>query len=215
MDVGCGNGLLLPKLEAFGSVTGLEIDADILDQDGPYRQHIYTQPLGHRVYRDKQFDLITALDVIEHIEDDDQAIADMVAMLRPGGKLIVTVPAFMALWDEHDEMNMHYRRYTRSRLQHLLQRHGGILTTRYLFHSLFIPKLGVRWANRFRKQKIKQTSLPSRFANRVMHASCSLEHHLLSWANIPFGTSVLAVLEKPAIQPSVITPTAPSHREAA
>ena len=141
LDVGCGNGLFFDKLADFGDVSGIEVDQSLIPADSPYRNRIFGKPIGHPRYRDLRFDLITALDVVEHIEDDRQAIDDMFAMLGPGGKLIVTVPASMMLWDRHDEINRHYRRYSRKTLRTLISGKGRILRLNYLFHALFVPKL--------------------------------------------------------------------------
>src|SRR4051812_12063398 len=99
LDVGCGDGLFFQELERFGRVRGIEVDVGLLDPDGPYRDRIATLPLGDPSYAGDagRFDLITALDVIEHIADDRAAVAAMLRMLRPGGVMVVTVPAFPSL----------------------------------------------------------------------------------------------------------------------
>ena len=127
LDVGCGNGLFFAKLGQFGNVWGIEIDQSLIPPDSPYRDRIFVEPLGHARYHGLRFDLITALDVVEHMEDDRQAVDEMFAMLRPGGKLIITVPASMKLWDRHDEINGHYRRYSRKTLRELISGNGRIV----------------------------------------------------------------------------------------
>ena len=112
LDVGCGDAVAFPALSQFGTVVGIEIDRSLVSEGNPHAKMIHHEPLGDPVYRGRQFGLITALDVIEHIKDDRQAVADMVDMLIPGGILVVTVPAFMSLWDKHDVINHHFRRYT-------------------------------------------------------------------------------------------------------
>ena len=197
MDVGCGAGVMLRSLSQFGDVSGMEVDTSMLDDTTPFRSSIHTEPLGADIYRDMRFDLITCLDVIEHIDDDGQAVTDMMRMLRPGGTLLVTVPAFMALWDEHDEMNRHYRRYTTRTLRDVLAPHGQITELRYLFTGLFLPKLAVRQLNRLRKRKIVQSKLPGGLTNRVMKLACEAEYRVTRRLRPPFGTSVLAVVRKP------------------
>ena len=198
LDVGCGNGLFFARLGAFGDVWGIEVDQSLLSPDSPHRDRIFSEPLGHARYRGLHFDLITALDVVEHIEDDRQAIDEMFAMLRPGGKLLVTVPASMKLWDRHDEINGHYRRYSRRGLRELLSGKGRIVCLRYLFHALFVPKLLVKTLNARFSRRIPQHSIPPRPINWSMKALCVLEYRLLGRLGIPFGTSLLAVVEKPA-----------------
>ncbi|MBV8381660.1 MAG: class I SAM-dependent methyltransferase, partial [Planctomycetaceae bacterium] len=101
LDVGCGDAVSFAALSAFGTVRGIEVDEGLLDPGGPFRDRISTRPLGDAVYDDPawRFDLITALDVLEHIDDDRGAVTAMAAMLRPGGVVVVTVPAFELLWD--------------------------------------------------------------------------------------------------------------------
>lgn len=195
LDVGCGDGVLLPKLDRYGQAWGIEIDQSLIT-DHPYRDRIFTEPLGADIYQDKKYDLITALDVIEHIEDDTSAVCNMIHMLKPGGHLIITVPAFSILWDEHDEMNLHYRRYTKMRLRSLISSQGHILELRYLYASLFPLKLMVKSLNLLRRRKVAQHHLPSRMTNMLMTSLCSFEYALFGRMPLPIGTSVLAVIQK-------------------
>jgi SAM-dependent methyltransferase len=199
LDVGCGDGLSFPALSAFGHVRGIEVDERLLDPDGPYRDRIFTEPLGDPRYDDPswRFDLITALDVLEHIDDDRAAARAMVRMLRPGGLLVVTVPAFELLWDEHDEINHHHRRYTIARLRRVLRGIGlERVRLRYLFRGLFAPKLAVRLINLGRRRKVAQHGIPSPRVNAMMRRLCEAEDRVLARVPVPFGTSVLAVARR-------------------
>jgi SAM-dependent methyltransferase len=201
LDVGCGDAVSFPVLSEFGTVRGIEVDETLLDPSGPYRDRISTRLLGDPIYSDPEwtFDLITALDVIEHIEDDRAAVASMVSMLRPDGLMILTVPAFELLWDHHDDINHHFRRYTVSKLRSVLEGQGlKVLQLRYAFRSLFLPKLVVRLVNLSRFTKVAQHGIPADPINKFMCSLCLAEDRLLRRVPIPFGTSVLAVLHKPA-----------------
>jgi SAM-dependent methyltransferase len=205
LDVGCGDGLFFPRLEGFGRVRGIEVDEGLLTPGGPYRDRIFTRPLGDPLYQGPgwRFDLITALDVIEHIEDDRAAVASLAGMLRPGGVLLVTVPAFPLLWDRHDEINHHFRRYTAGGLRRVLDGHGlELVQVRYLFRALFLPKLLVRLVNAGGSRKIAQHATPPRPVNALAGRLCVLEDRLLKGFPIPFGTSVLALARRPAAPPS-------------
>ncbi len=197
LDVGCGNGLFFDKLALFGTVRGIEIDRSLIPANSIYRDQIAHWPLGAAQYSSHRYELITALDVVEHIENDRQAIEDIWAMLSPGGTLVITVPAFMALWDHHDEVNRHYRRYTRASLRGLLSRRGKILKLCYLFHALVLPKFAIATLNRLCKTKSAQHAIPSPWINRAMETACWLEYRTLGKLNVPFGTSLLAVVQKP------------------
>jgi SAM-dependent methyltransferase len=197
LDVGCGDAVFFPALSKFGNVRGIEIDRGLIRPDNPYRHAIHHAPLGDAEYTNWQFDLITTLDVIEHIEDDAAAIENLATMLRPGGYLVLTVPAFMLLWDAHDERNHHYRRYRKEPLAKLLAPHGKLAELRYLFHSLFFLKAAFRIFNGASGGKLKQHTIPPRPINWAMKTMCVAEHRLLSALRIPFGTSVLAILQRP------------------
>lgn len=197
MDVGCGDGLFLPRLAERGEVMGIEIDPRLISAQNPFRDRIHTEPLGHPSYSHTQLDLVTALDVIEHIEDDAAAVSHMASMLNPGGFMVVTVPALNLLWDQHDVINHHYRRYTAGSLHRLLAPIGRVVELRYFFRSLVVPKLAVKLVNMAGLRKLAQHNLPSPRVNRLMHAVCSFEDRLLRKLPIPFGTSLLAVVERP------------------
>ena len=196
LDVGCGNGLFFPKLRQFGQVRGIETNTGLLDPENPDRALIHTQPLGDAGYKGWKFDLVTALDVIEHIEDDRLALAEIFSMLRPGGHLVLTVPAFMSLWDLHDEANEHYRRYTKQDLLPLLKPFGTLISARYLFHSIFLPKYLVGALNSKRKQgqKIRQDKVPAAPINACLSQFCYFESRMAEHLNVPFGTSLLAIV---------------------
>ncbi len=209
LDVGCGDAVSFPALSTFGTVRGIEVDETLLDPDGPDRGRIANRPLGDPAYDDPawRFDLITALDVLEHIADDRAAVTAMAAMLRPGGVLVVTVPAFEWLWDQHDEINHHHRRYTAARLLRVLDGHGfERLGLRYLFRGLFAPKLIVRAINAGRCRKVAQHGIPPAPINAALRRFCILEDRLLRHVPIPWGTSLLAVVRKPDGRPSPGSP---------
>jgi len=196
LDVGCGNGLFLQQLRHYGEVRGIEVDASLLSDANPLRDSISTQPLGSPCYEGCRFDLITACDVIEHIEDDRGAVRAMCDMLQPGGYLLLTVPAWMLLWDEHDELNHHYRRYAKRDVSELLGGALQIRECRYLFTSLFLPKLAVKWWNRWGPTRVAQHRACPLWLNQVMQYACYAEHLAFERLPLPLGTSVLAVGRK-------------------
>ena len=193
-DFGCGDGVSFPMLRSIGNVCGIECDTSLITDR--YRDSIHTQPLGDPAYEGLQFDLVTAFDVVEHIEDDVTAMTSLADLVRPGGWLVMTVPAFMSLWDKHDEINQHYRRYTKSSFRKVIPAVFDVSQLRYFFHAIYCVKLGVAILNRFRAQPAKQHSLPPAALNAAAREFCVLESRLLSPLRLPCGSSLLAVLQK-------------------
>lgn len=194
LDFGCGDGLMLPQLARFGEVWGIEADAALVSSAHPLRERISVSLLEHSPLRREKFDLITALDVLEHIEHDAEILQQLYGMLRPGGRIVITVPAFMALWDRHDEINRHFRRYTTASLRRIFPAAAAVHGCRYMFHALFTAKLAIGTLNRWRRRPIPQHRLPPRWVNTLMTRGLLLEHRCLRWMRLPFGTSVFAVL---------------------
>lgn len=198
--MGCGDALSLPVLSSLSTdaqAWGIEIDPNTILPDNPLRKRIYEKPLGDPVYKNKRFNLITALDVIEHIEDDQSAVNDMLNMLEPGGWLVLTVPALPALWTQHDQINMHFRRYTRASLTQLLKPHGELLDCRYLYTALALPKLVLAALQRIHSSKPSPPQVPFGLLNRVAKGYFKAEWALAKRCPMPFGSSLIAVLRKP------------------
>ena len=146
LDAGCGTGINLTYLEEFGRVTGVD------DSEEAIR---FCRKRGNRtlVAADlralplsaDRFDLVTALDVIEHIDEDAKALQNLVRVTRPGGHLLITVPAVPGLWSEHDEINHHKRRYQRKELRALVESSGCKIEKLTYMNSFLFP---VAWTAR-------------------------------------------------------------------
>ncbi len=199
LDFGCGDALTFPLLGRFGRVCGIEVDRSLVSEASPWRQAVFHAPLGSPEYADWQFDLITALDALEHIEDDAVALHALCAMLRPGGRILLTVPAFMSLWDRHDEINRHYRRYRKIDVLRLVPAPMRVSAARYLFPGLYPLKWLVARINRGRARAVEQHRIPAGPVNTLMRLGCIAEYHLLRRLPLPFGTSLLVVIERPVL----------------
>lgn len=197
LDFGCGNGLFLPRLAALGPVTGLEPDRSLVTPDAPMREHVRHEALDDAAWGSETFDLAVALDVLEHLADDDAAVASLARRLRPGGFLVVTVPAFACLWDAHDDANHHLRRYRLPGLTRMLAGHLEVVRSRYLFPSLFPPKLAVALLNRHRRRPVEQDRIPPPALNALLRRWLLGEDAVARVIAPPFGTSALAVARRP------------------
>ena len=123
LEIGCGTGHNLEMLGGFGKVDAVELD----DEARAIAEHrlgreILSAPLPALAgVPDRAYDLIAALDVIEHIDDDEAALAAIAGKLKPGGKFVMTVPAHQWMWSAHDVVNHHKRRYSKPGLKQLIE----------------------------------------------------------------------------------------------
>jgi ubiquinone/menaquinone biosynthesis C-methylase UbiE len=158
-------------------------------------------------YPDNAFDCVCAFDVVEHVEDHQKAISELFRVCKPGGKIFITVPAFMSLWSNHDVVNHHFRRYRKHQLLNLFSPNGGrLIRTSYFNFFLFIPIFLVRSIQRMftlkKQEELKPDNdmIESGFINAVFKAVFSFERSLLRKINFPFGVSLLLLWEKKQIK---------------
>ena len=196
LDVGCGDGLFLEDLDEFGQVEGVEIDADLVDQDGPNAERIHVRPFDDNFRPGRQYDVILFLDTLEHLEDPVGALSHARWLLAPGGVVVVTVPAFEFLWTSHDDLNHHHLRYTRSVLEDQARKSRLRITrSYYFFHWLFLAKIAVRAKEAVIGSVPRPPEIPAPWANLLLDAASSLERRCMGWLKLPFGSSLFAVLE--------------------
>lgn len=207
LEIGCSGGPLIQQLNADGyaHVTGIDISTDgieICQQRGLPDTHVMdAQKLS---FADESFDIITASDVLEHLADAPQALREWLRVLKPGGRLIVFVPAFQFLWSEHDDVNKHFRRYNRPELRQLLTENGCVLArSSYWNFMLFWPVAIVRLIRRLRPRRetfagdIRPTPA---LLNRALIWLLSCENSLLlRGLNFPVGVSVMAMGSRPTV----------------
>ena len=205
LDVGCGDGLFFERLGQFGQVEGLEPDASLL-LDPRWRSKIQVGPLGPGFQPDEPFDLVLMLDVLEHIEDDGEALEAAFKALKPGGHLLVTVPALPWLWSRHDEANEHHRRYLPSTLRRTLLDAGlTIITLRYAFFWTVAPLLARRWLSPADSRvgvADYAVTIPPEPLNRALTYLSRREHAIGQVLRWPLGSSLMAVARRPDVDRS-------------
>ncbi len=207
LETGCSGGPLLKQLQADGyrHVTGIDISADAIElcrQRGLTETHV--MDAQNPTFNPGSFDLIIASDVMEHLTDAPKALREWHRLLRPGGRLMVFVPAFRVLWSPHDEVNHHFKRYRRSELK-LLMAHSGFGLERSLYWNflLFFPVALVRLIKRWPRQSLPVAAHGDlqkqiRLINWLLFALLRFENRLiLAGINWPWGVSVMALGKKP------------------
>ena len=201
LDVGCGGGRFLEDLARIGEVSAVEPSATSLAVARARGvADLHQAPVEALPFPESSFDAITCLDVIEHVSDDVAGFAAMRRVARPGGFLVVTVPAYAWLWGEHDRVNHHHRRYSRRTLLERATRAGWApIRTSYFNAALLLPAAAYRLVERLGVPVLSRASTeiltaPRPSLNRLLEQPLRLEARLLraGW-RLPFGLSLLGL----------------------
>ena len=200
VDLGCGTGVVLQNLGKLGYAVG--IDMSTLALERCHSRGIEGLCIGDGTQlpvATAKGDVMVGLDVFEHIEGDEAAFAEAFRILKPGGILVMSVPAFKSLWGPHDVALMHFRRYTKGELGQKLEKVGFKLEKlSYSIFFLFPIVVLVRFVEK-RKQGPAEASLAPlpAWLNSLLIGIQKVEHSLLQVVNLPWGSSVVAVARKP------------------
>lgn len=196
LEVGCGTGHNLAMLGQFGTVDALELD--------PEARKLAEQRLGKPVFAvplpemrgvpERHYDLVAALDVIEHLEDDSAAIDAIARRLKPGGKLLMTVPAHQWMWSAHDVANHHKRRYSHAGLRRLFDGTPLHIDKSGYFNSLLFPlAVADRLGSKLRGKDSADLVLPPLWLNKSLEKGFALERYAIGRFPLPPGLSLFAV----------------------
>jgi len=196
LEIGCGTGHNLPMLARFGSVEAIEID--------PAARTIASERLGRPVgdaplpqlpgIERGAYDLVAVLDVVEHIEDDVAALGAMKSLLKPGGKILIAVPAHQWLWSAHDVVNHHHRRYSKATLRKAIVDAGLKPTKLSYFNSLLFPlAAAARIAGRMTGRDDSDDSPPAKPLNTLFEKVFGLERYLVGRVPMTPGVSIVTL----------------------
>lgn len=209
LDIGCGTGAMLDELAPFGRVVGADFAPEALSfcrsrgERAGRRYDLVRADARRLPFPNDHFDIVTAMDIIEHIDRDKEAVSEIARVLKPGGRLLATVPAYMSLWSEHDEALHHFRRYRAPEFKDIAQRAGlAVEKISYTLTSLF-PLVWVfrQLANTLRK--VRRTDKAQahlvRFPgpiNAALLALVQAETGIIRHANLPFGVTIVMAARK-------------------
>jgi SAM-dependent methyltransferase len=200
LDYGCGTGLNLVRFAQLGRAYGVDSSERALEfcrkRGLDNVKQISEESAGTMASPfDQSFDIITLLDVLEHISDDAGRLKTIGGWLSPGGQILITVPAFPWLWGGEDIISNHLRRYTRRTLREAVERAGFEVNRLSYFNFFLFPLQAITiFARRlFRLKSLEKTSvvpLPKP-ANQLLTAIMSAEAAILKHGTLPFGGSLL------------------------
>jgi len=198
LDVGCGTGANLEMLAQFGSAEGVDVSEEALEfcrKKGLTAQKGLAEALP---YPDETFDITTALDVVEHLDDDTSGLKEMFRVTKAGGYSLIFVPAFMWLWGVQDDISHHRIRYTRKQIVERLEKAGfSIERATYANFSFFAPVLGGRLFMRSTGIKPEsENNINISALNGAFGKVFSAERFWLKKRNFPFGVSIVVVARK-------------------
>ncbi len=209
LNIGAATGTTSDMLTEFGEVMSVEYDQECCDFTKTFLSTPLIQgSITELPFENNSYDLVCAFDVIEHVADDTKAVEEMMRVCKPGGHVAITVPAYAFLWGEHDEINQHFRRYTKTELLKLLKKHKGKIVYHTYFNSLlFIPiavfRLLATGLSKLRGAKKKTVESDHAifgtegFFNNLLAGIFSIDYYLLKWGfRFPAGVSIMVFFKK-------------------
>jgi SAM-dependent methyltransferase len=197
LEIGCGTGHNFEMLRRFGRLDAVEVD-------GAARA-LASRRLGHAVsdarlpalagIPDHSYHLIALLDVLEHVDDRPDSLASIATKLAPGGRILVTVPAYQWLWSAHDVAHHHKLRYSKKGLRRDAEAAGLAVRKIGFFNSLLFPvAAAVRIVGKALGRTESDDKVPARPLNRLFTGIFGLERHLVGRVPLPAGVSLFALL---------------------
>ena len=204
MDLGCGTGFNITYLHDLGyeNITGVDFSSDALAYCSARNlTKLICGDANHLPFHATSYEVILALDIIEHLEDDEKTLRDIFRVLKPGGSLIIFVPAYKFLWSFQDEISHHVRRYTAHELRSKALTVGFEIqkityANTFLFPVIWAGRLVLKIFRRFFRITSESQMNPSQL-NTLLYKIFRAELPLLRLTNFPFGVSILCVCNKP------------------
>lgn len=199
LDIGCAGGPLLNELKnsGFENAAGADFSAEAVAKCKNRGLMAYEADAHSLPFEANSYDLLIASDSLEHLEFDEKALANWYNVLKPGGRILVFVPAYMFLWSEQDTVNFHFRRYTRSNLVKKMKAAGFEVKRKgYWNFGVFFPTAVFRILQRQKnkispsKQAKDQLSGFSPVTNKILIGWMNFENSVFSSMAFPCGVSV-------------------------
>jgi len=200
LEIGAGTGGNLAMLSQFGRVSAVEMDDTALrlarEKTGDAYDLRHGKCPDQMPFAGRSFDLVCLLDCLEHIADDAGSLDCAATLLKAGGAVFITVPAYQWLWSAHDVFLHHQRRYSKRSLHALASRCGLHVERMSYFNTMLFPlAVAARMGDRLRGScHATGAGLPAAPVNHVLRRVFRAERHWLARGSLPFGISLMAVL---------------------
>jgi ubiquinone/menaquinone biosynthesis C-methylase UbiE len=198
LDLGCGTGANMQMLIEMGAeVVGVDMSEFALKYCKEKKLDVVLGTAEKIPFEAGKFDLVLASDVLEHIENDANAVTEIKRVLRPQGVFISTVPAHQWLFSPHDSSLHHFRRYSRKQFFNLLKVEFNSIKTYWIHGLIFIPAMFQRSVMRLFRVKSSETAKTSKFLNKLFGYWYKMEYWFIKKdINLPVGLSLLGIVKK-------------------
>jgi SAM-dependent methyltransferase len=198
LDVGCGTGANLEMLAQFGAAEGVDVSEEALEFCRAKGLKTHKGLAEKLPFADESFDLVTALDVVEHLDNDVAGLREMHRVLKSGGRTLIFVPAFMWLWGVQDDISNHRIRYTKKQIVERLEKAGfEIERATYANWTFFVPILAGRTLMKITGIKPEsENNVNVSALNGVFGKIFGAERFWLKNFGFPFGVSIVITARK-------------------
>lgn len=200
-ELGCGTGGNIADWASDHDVIGVDASEQALQYA---RRRLGSSAIWGKLPGDislepSSFDVVLLADVLEHVEQDAQSAQTAISLLRPNGILIATVPAYQWLYSARDRHHHHFRRYGKRQFQQLFAIDDVRIELLSFYNSLLLPVAATaRLATKIipARRSIGDLKIPPKPLNRMLTEIFAMDASMLSWATLPFGLSLIAVVRK-------------------
>ena len=200
LDAGCGTGLFAMKLKPFGKVTGIDMSDEALKFARLRKLKVKKASITNLPIKENTFDLVVSNDVICHksIKDDQSAVDELTRVLKPGGILVLKLPAFDWLKGSHDKHVFTKKRYTKSEVEKMLKKsNNNIIKSTYAGSFLVLPVIIKNvFDNLISKSSYSSVQDVGKLLNTLLVVLFKIECSFVSFLSIPFGITIITISRK-------------------
>lgn len=198
LDAGCGAGGNMEFMGKYGSVVGIDISKEMIEHCCMRGLSATCGSIENTPFADGDFDVILCLDVLEHLPDEELVLRELKRVVRSGGIMVFSVPAFDWLWGTHDDQNNHFRRYNYRQVVRILKKADLTILRSTYFNFFLLPFIWCVRRLSADRLIVRQTDLElgAGCCNHILYKLLKLEGLLLNFTNLPVGVSQIVICRK-------------------